>query len=294
MPEIEMSQCSHTDVELDAQQGCFVCRNCGLVVDEMVTSNDVSAQGHNHIRMPKYRRLYHFNERLSQLCLNESRVDKLHMEKIAEIATIKIQHRIPESIRERDPDKYRTMVRALIDKSFIQEVLREAGGVAFTKKYLEKWLTIRLEFLGDMPTPLSGTELDNCRRLFCAIEEAFTKIKSNWTVKVYSSKKYSTLHKWLKPAAAAATKKTTKKPVAIIRSVQKVERQHIPNLNYTLRFILRRIGRIDLLKFLPLMKDQKKVREHERIFFEMCEQNCWTFHSVLHAETIESFAVCKD
>lgn len=110
---------------------------------------------------------------------------------------------------------------------------------SYPRKYLEKWISILWHLTGRKPKRLLGMEERE------KLDQMFREVE-----RMYDDYK-GYLGRY----------------------------RNIMNLNFLLRALLLRIGRADLCRWLPLMKDRKKLSKHELLWGFICDKLNWEFRS---------------
>jgi hypothetical protein len=140
-------ECKHERYE-HYSEGTIVCVKCGEELSSFVPQRlEYIPEGHR--RIPVYRRIHHFNERMSQwLCMDSAP---------------------PMAIMQFCKDE----IKAPVTKTKIRAALRKAKG----QKYIEKWIHIYC-FITQHPAPsVCSFKLQRIRELFPYVETAFLSHK---------------------------------------------------------------------------------------------------------------------
>lgn len=161
--------CNKQDVWLNFEGYENVCHSCGDVhsVEFGVDTTEFFKESYCWNYCNFYQAKFHFNERMSQWCGEEPHIPD------ADLRTIFAA--CGKYIRSKDGD--RDAEFKLRTKSDIQRILRTLGK-KFSKKYLEKWLTIIRKYNREMPYPHPSSELvRTLQGLFNSIMEPWYKTK---------------------------------------------------------------------------------------------------------------------
>jgi hypothetical protein len=243
-----------------------VCSLCGLVVDSGVCDyaapapkGQPRAKASYHLAAAKrlygtYAAIFHFNERLAQLCLAEPAIPQelwclievefdfgdfertypdakaLTKQDISKICGI---IRVPDKLQE----KYRS-------KKFKQQPLSNM------KRFAEKWLTIRKRLGGEAPPPLHPNDINAMQRDFLALLRPFNIFRHN-------------------PGCSGGNK-CHKGPTKC--------RHNLPNYNYIIFQLLRRRGKAEVYrKFLPQLRTTTKIKNLDSLCKQIWDWLGWNF-----------------
>lgn len=117
--------CDTYDLIYDYNCAEYICTHCGVVVHERTHDEDIKVNAYQYnIIQTCYQPKFHINERLSQWRQEEPDIDDDDWNKINAAAR-----------------EYQAKGNRIAEKSDIQRILRTLGP-KFSRKYLEKWLTI--------------------------------------------------------------------------------------------------------------------------------------------------------
>lgn len=164
--------CEHLKQVEDVASGTIVCTGCGLVLDDHGLSTAVLRDSS---RGKPTKKIYHFNERISQWLMRETWIDEdkndcdeLDFPKIVDALRIQL-----DTTGKKDKDITKQDVRAALRKIRLN-------------KYLEKWIQIKYRYITytrgrvkkmvkpRLPTP---TQIERLKVRFQQLEEPFHRYK---------------------------------------------------------------------------------------------------------------------
>ena len=214
--------CGKQDVWLNFEGYENVCHSCGDVhsAEFSMASNEFFKDHYTFKFNNFYQAKFHFNERMSQWCNQEPHIPDSHMRKILGAC-----------------ERYQEVGSPIESKRDIQRILRSLGKY-FSKKYLEKWLTIMSRHHKTSLYPLPDSNLvDSLQKMFCAILPPWYKTKP-------PERKHLPNYNY------------------IIRQLLYINGEHIEN-TYKICF--------------PLLQSKKKIQVLDKTWQPICEYNTWPF-----------------
>jgi len=243
-----------------------VCILCGLVVDAGVCDYSANtpkgqprAKAAYYLGAAKklygtYAAIFHFNERMAQLCLQEPPIPpklwKL-IESEFDFGDFERTYPDPHNLTKQDiskicgsikvPDRLRERYRS---KKFKCNPLDDM------KRFAEKWITIRRKLGGDAPPPLHPNDIEAMQRDFVAILRPFNIFRHNEGC----------------PQGPKCHKSAAKC------------RHNLPNYNYIIYQLLRRRGKGGIyLRFLPQLRTSSKIKALDALCSKIWEYLNWDF-----------------
>jgi hypothetical protein len=214
--------CGKHDVWLNFEGYENVCHSCGDVhsTEFSVASNEYFKDHYTFKYNNFYQAKFHFNERMSQWCNQEPHIPDSHLRKILGACT-----------------EYESRGTKLESKRDIQRILRSIGKY-YSKKYLEKWLTILQIYHRKSFYPVPENTLVE------SLQYMFSSIMSPW----FKTKPHERKH---------------------LPNYNYIIRQFLyiidPALEktYTLCF--------------PLLQSKKKLQSLDKVWKPLCEYNEWEY-----------------
>lgn len=263
-----MKDGEHTHDPIATTEDSAVCRTCGLVLDQGVCDyseqrprGQARAKSVYALVRPKlfgtYKALFHFNERMRQLCLQEPTIpSKLWRLIEVEFDFGDFERTYPDAERltKEDvakicgsitvPERYQEKFGS---KKFLQKPLTSM------KKFTEKWLTIKNKLGGGAPPTLHPNDVEQMQRDFVALLRPYNIYRHN-------------------PGCPGGPK-CHKSPAKC--------RHNLPNYNYLILQLLRRRGKAELFRpYLPQLKTDSKIKALDRLCVKMWQYLQWEFQPV--------------
>lgn len=145
---LQCKYCSKFDVYLNFEGYEYVCHSCGSVHAVAIgcSAHEYFKDNYNWSMGNFYQAKFHFNERMSQWCCNEPLIPDPDVKIIMDACA-----------------KYEKDGKSVDSKRDIQRILRSLGR-KFSKKYLEKWLSILRKYNKKIYFPCPSNRLVDCLR----------------------------------------------------------------------------------------------------------------------------------
>lgn len=246
-----------------------VCTECGLVIDAGVC--DYSAEVDEGFARGKpqyilgatkrvwgtYRAIFHFNERLAQLCLAEPTIPA----ELWELIEMEFDFGDFERTYPKAPNLTKADVAKICGSINVPDDLQEKfrsqkfkkNPLNNMKRFTEKWLTIRRKLGAEAPPPLHPNDVEALQRDFVAILKPFNIFRHNENC----------------PGGPKCHK-----------SVAKC-RHNLPNYNYIMFQLLRRRGKADAYRFyLPQLRTGSKIKSLDALCQKIWGWLDWDFRPV--------------
>lgn len=210
-----------------------------------------------------YQRIFHFNERLSQLnhCepamplelfnLLVQRYYKKYMQGAVPLPDELTKEDIMALCKE-------TKVPAQLQEKYKSQKFKKKPHTDL-KRYAEKWISLRMLLGGNVPEPLSESEKERLRCRFLEAEKAFNRIRHH-------------------PACrnlGAATGNCHTDPNLRCR-------HNFPNFNYIMVQLMVLEGIAErYMVWLPQLKTKSKIEDLNHLWSKICKQNRWPFFKLI-------------
>lgn len=249
-----------------------VCTICGLVVDSGVCdyAADNGEKGEDRYRAPPayhlgaakqlygtYQAIFHFNERMAQLCLQEPTIPSDLWELIQNEFDWGDLERVYPDAKALTKEDVSKICGSIMVPGDLQEKYRskkfKCNPLKNLKRFSEKWLTIKKKLGGDSPPPLHPNDIYYMQREFITILMPFNIFRHN--------------------TSCAGGRKCHK-------SASKC-RHNLPNYNYIIFQLLRRRGKGDLYRsWLPQLRTPAKIKALDKLCEKIWDYLGWDFTPV--------------
>lgn len=260
--------CEHSVIQ--TREDAAVCTQCGLVVDggncdyaRIIDRNDTTSHRLGlHLQLAVERRLYgtyqrifHFNERMAQLCLCEPPIPRDLWDLIeTEFDYGEFEREYPKPATELTKEHIKQICSSIKVPNRLQEKYRsqkfKKNALKDMKRFAEKWLTIRRKLGAEAPPPLGPNVVERLQRYFLALEKPFN---------IYR-------HSANCPGGPNCHKSPSKC------------RHNFPNYNYLIIQLLRKEGLHDTYaKYLPQLRTGSKIRNLDALCEKMWKYYEWPF-----------------
>lgn len=219
--------CSKYDVSLNFEGYEYVCHSCGSVHAVAIGSSahEYFKDNYNWTMGSYYQAKFHFNERMSQWCCSEPLIPDNDVEIIMDACA-----------------KYEKSGNKVDSKRDIQRILRSIGR-QFSKKYLEKWLSILRKYNKKNYFPIPSNRLVDCLRSnFNHVLGPFENTKPK-------------------------TRKHLPNYNYIIRQLLYIVD---PEYEKTYKFCF------------PLLQSKKKIEALDQLWLPICNHNNWPYQAMAH------------
>lgn len=258
-----LPKCAHELI--GTREDSSVCVRCGLVVDS--GQCDYSAPALKGYSRPKvvyslgaakvlygtYHAIFHFNERLAQLCLQEPPIPRKLWQLIAfEFDYGDFDRTYPDAKQLTKADVAR-ICRSISVPEDLQEEYRstkfKCNPLKDMNRYTEKWLTIRKKLGGTAPPPMHPNDVEQLQRDFLGLLRPFNYFRHN---------------------QGCLGRKCHKSPSKC--------RHNLPNYNYLILQLLRRRNKHEIyLPWLPQLKTGSKIRNLDSLCQKIWNYLGWNF-----------------
>lgn len=275
-------KCESTEMVQTAEDGS-VCVACGSVAsdDPLVDYGDgaacangrgatVTTLGACKRMWGTYERIFHFHERLALLAMAEPPIpaelwDLIEME--FDFGGFERDYPSAERLTK---DHVKQICGSIDVPGRLRERFRSTkfkrNPLTSMKRFTEKWISIRRRLGGEAPPLLSPNDVDKLCGWFGQLERPFNLFRHN--------------------PGCPRTRKCHKSAAAC--------RHNIPNLNYLLLQLFRKLGKHKLYKpFLPQLRTPAKVRNLDVLCKQMWDYLGWDFKPVYRRKKVAHKSVKK-
>lgn len=270
-PVQEIKVCEH--VLIQTPEDASVCTKCGLVVDgglcdyaRVLDRNDTTSHrvglclqlAVERKLYGTYQRIFHFNERMAQLCLCEPSIPSDLWELIeTEFDYGEFEREYPKPATELTKEHIKQICASIRVPNRLQEKYRsqkfKQNLLKDMKRFTEKWLTIRRKLGAEAPPQLGPNVVERLQRWFMALEKPFNIYRHS--------------------ANCQGGPKCHK-------SASKC-RHNFPNYNYLILQLLKKEGLADTYaKYLPQLRTGAKIRNLDTLCEKIWNYLEWDFTPV--------------